>query len=114
MMRQYRSDDESGGDGRLPPHFLHAYHIRREQDGRRDIASGSFHSLGPPTSRKRSPVAQPKSALRMRPRKLTTARFTWGSIDATIALMAQIGLVLAPNWSRSQRSVAPTKTFTAR
>ena len=35
MMRQSRSDDESGGDGRLPPHFLNAYHIRGEQDGRR-------------------------------------------------------------------------------
>ena len=29
----------------------------------------------------------------MRPRKLATASFTWGSIDATIALVAQIGLV---------------------
>ena len=79
-----------------------------------DIASGSIHAVDPPTSRKRNPVTQPKSELRMRPRKLTTASFTWGSIEETIAPMAQIGLVLAPNRSRSQRRVVPTKMFTAR
>src|SRR4029077_10175256 len=79
-----------------------------------DNARGSFHSLDPPTSRKRSPVAQPRRALRIRPWKFTTASFTWGSIDAIIALIAQIGLVLAPNRSRSHRTVVPTKIFTAR
>ena len=34
-----------------------------------DNASGSFHSLVPPTSRNKSPVAQPRSALKMRPLK---------------------------------------------
>jgi hypothetical protein len=32
-----------------------------------DNASGSFHSLVPPTSRNKSPVAQPRSAFKMQP-----------------------------------------------
>jgi hypothetical protein len=79
-----------------------------------DNASGSVHSLVPPTSRNKSPVAQPRSALKMRPQKLVTACFICGSSAGIIALIAQIGLVSAPSRSSNQSAVVAIKKFTAR
>ena len=59
-------------------------------------------------------MAQPSTALMMRPRTLLSASLTCGSLDASIALIAQIGLSPAHFRITSQSRLVATNTFSAR
>src|SRR5262245_24516204 len=56
-----------------------------------DNASGSFHSLVPPTNRIDTPMTQPITLLSSRPRKNLNDSSILGSLAAIIELMAQMG-----------------------
>ena len=110
-------DDDRGRDGRLPPHDRHPHDVAREQRGRRQ-GRGSFQSLdapsAPPSIRNARPVAHPSKALMTRPRTLLIAWLTCGSLDASIALIAQIGFRPAHFRITSQSRHVATNTFKAR
>src|SRR6516165_9067332 len=76
-------------------------------------ASGSFHSLEPPTRRKTSPTTQPTRTLIMRLRNMRCASRTWGSEAATMDAIDQIGFVSAMWRSRYQRIAVAMKTLIA-
>src|SRR5262249_40497072 len=76
-------------------------------------ASGSFHSLDPPTSRKTNPTAQPTMTLMRRLRNIRAASRTWGSGAATIQAIDQMGFGFAARPSRCSRVAEAMKTLTA-
>src|SRR5262249_39802799 len=76
-------------------------------------ASGSFHSLEPPTRRKTSPTAQPTTTLIMRLRNMRCASRTWGSAAATIDAIAQLGFLSATWRSRYQGIAVAMNTLIA-
>src|SRR6516162_2902993 len=77
-------------------------------------ASGSFHSLEPPTIRKSKPTPQPTSTLVMRHLNIRAASFTSGSDAAIIDAIAQIGFVSRILSSVYQTTVDATKTLRAK
>jgi hypothetical protein len=74
-------------------------------------ASGSFHSLDPPTIRNSRPTLQPTNTLVMRHLNIRAASFTSGSDAAIIDAIAQIGLVSTIFSSVYQRIVEAMKTL---
>src|SRR4029078_3613525 len=80
-------------------------------------ARGSFQSRDPPntpaTSRKARPVMHPSSALMRRLRTRLNASITCGSLDASIALIAQIGFRPAHFRITIQSRPVATNTFRA-
>src|SRR5436190_5222228 len=81
-------------------------------------ARGSFQSpdapSAPPSSRNVRPVAHPSTALMRRLRTCLSATLTCGSLDASIALIAQIGFRPAHFRITIQSRLVATNTFKAR
>src|SRR3954470_13368611 len=81
-------------------------------------ARGSSQSVAPPSAppsiRKVRPVAHPSRALMTRLRTCLAATLTWGSLDASIALIAQIGFRPAHFRITIQSTLVATNTFRAR